>query len=68
MLHLDYNWDLDTNGIILDDELNTDRLGWRHGDIFEFVNINGKQILRRMDPVVAFSKGRRVNFNGANNG
>ena len=61
MIHVDYNWDLYPDRIILDEELNTDRLGWKHGDVFEFININGKQILRKVDPLVAFVKGYKVN-------
>ncbi len=45
MLHLDYTWDLSPKGIILDEELNTDRLGWKGGDYFKFVNVNGRQML-----------------------
>jgi len=65
MFYLDYNWDLSPNGIILDDELDIDKLGWGRGDLFEVTNINGKAMLRKVDPVVAFNKGYRVNFNGA---
>ena len=68
MLYLDYTWDLGPNGIILDEELNTDKLGWKHGDHFEFVNIDGKQILRKVDPLVAFVRGHRVNFGEEKNG
>lgn len=54
MLHLDYNWDLNPWGIILDEELNTDKLGWKHGDYFRFENHNGKQVLVKVDPLVKF--------------
>jgi hypothetical protein len=57
MLHLDYNWDLHRDKIILDEELNTDKLGWKHGDHFKFVNVNGKQMLVKVDPLVAFVQG-----------
>lgn len=66
MIHVDYTWDLNSWGILLDEELNTDRLGWKHGDHFEFVNVNGKQILRKVDPVVAFTKGYKINFGEQN--
>jgi hypothetical protein len=68
MYYLDYTWDLGPNGIILDEELNTDKLGWKHGDHFEFINVNGRQILRKVDPLVAFTKGYRVNFGEQKNG
>lgn len=61
MIHVDYTWDLYPNKIILDDELNIDRLGWQHGDHFKLVNIDGKAQLVKIDPVVAFSQGYKVN-------
>lgn len=66
MLYIDYNWDVSPNGILLDEEFNADKLGWRHGDHFEFINVNGRQILRKVDPVVSFVKGYRVNFGAEN--
>lgn len=66
MLYVDYTWDLGPNGIRLDEELDTDKLGWKHGDHFEFVNINGRQILRKVEPMVAFVKGYKVNFGDQN--
>jgi hypothetical protein len=61
MKHFDYEWDLDPNRILLDSELNTDKLGYKHGDMFKFINIDGRQMLIKVDPVVAFSQGYRVN-------
>jgi hypothetical protein len=61
MKHFDYEWDLDPARIILDSELNTDKLGYRHGDVFKFININGRQMLVKLDPVEQFSKGYPVN-------
>lgn len=61
MLHLDYSWDLNSKGIILDEELNTDVLGWKHGDYFKFINVNGRQMLVKVDPLEAFVKGYPVN-------
>jgi hypothetical protein len=63
MLHIDYNWDLHPDRIILDEELNTDKLGWKGGDIFKFINVNGKQMLVKIDPLVAFVNGHKVNSN-----
>ena len=65
MLHYDYNWDLSPKGIILDEELNIDKLGWKGGDCFKLVNINGKAMLKKMEDVEQFVRGHRVNFNGA---
>jgi hypothetical protein len=64
MLHFDYDWDLSPNGIILDAELNIDKLGWKHGDCFKVININGRAMLKKMEEVEQFTKGHRVNFNG----
>jgi hypothetical protein len=54
MLHYDYTWDLSSRGIILDAELNTDKLGWRGGDYFKFINVNGQQMLIKIDPLEKF--------------
>lgn len=62
MLYVDYNWDLSPSGIILDEEINVDRLSWKAGDVFQLVNRNGRVMLVKMDPVVAFTKGYKVNF------
>ena len=61
MLHLDYNWDLNPWGILLDEELNTDKLGWKAGDMFRFINENGRQKLVKVDPVEAFVRGYNPN-------
>jgi hypothetical protein len=61
MLYLDYNWDCSPNGIILDEEFNSDKLGWKAGDYFIFKNVNGKQMLIKVDPVVAFTNGYQTN-------
>ena len=68
MKHYDYEWDLSPGGIILDEELNIDKLGWKGGDCFKLVNINGRAILRKMDSVEQFAQGHKVNFNGVKNG
>ena len=62
MLHFDYEWDLHPDRIILDSELNTDKLGWKGGDYFKFINVNGRQMLVKVDPVEMFAKGHPVNI------
>jgi hypothetical protein len=62
MLHLNYSWDLNSERILLDEELNIDRLGWKAGDLFKIVNVNGRAMLVKVDPVVAFNEGHSVNF------
>ena len=56
MLYIDYTWDLEPNRILLDSELNIDRLGWRGGDYFQVKNVNGRAMLVKEDPVVKFLK------------
>lgn len=63
MKYIDYDWDCSPRGIILDQEFNSDRLGWKHGDVFKFVNIDGKQVLLKIDPVEQFVIGHKVNCN-----
>ena len=54
MRHYDYEWDLEPDRIILDKELNIDKLGWKHGDCFKVINIDGQAMLVKLDPVVKF--------------
>lgn len=54
MLHFDYSWDLYPDRIVLDEELNIDKLGWKGGDYFRLVNVNGKAMLVKVDPLVKF--------------
>lgn len=62
MRYFDYDWDLSPNGIILDQELNIDKLGWKAGDCFKVVNRNGRAMLVKMEDTEQFIKGHRVNF------
>ena len=62
MKYYDYKWDLEPNRILLDEELDVDRLGWRGGDYFKLENINGRTMLRRIDPLEKFL------LDGENNG
>jgi hypothetical protein len=63
MRHYDYDWDLDENGIRFDPELNIDALGWRAGDCFKIINVDGRAMLVKLDPVEAFVRGYKVNSN-----
>ena len=56
MKHFEYDWDLYPDRIILDEELNIDRLGWKGGDYFKLVNIDGKAQLIKLDPLLKFLK------------
>ncbi len=59
--YIDYDWDCSPTGIILDEEFDSDKLGWKGGDVFKLININGRQILQKLDPVEQFAKGHKVN-------
>jgi hypothetical protein len=54
MLYVDYSWDLEHNRILLDQELDLDKLGWHNGDYFKLININGQAKLVRLDPLAKF--------------
>jgi len=56
MLYVDYNWDCSPSGIKLDEEFDADKLGWKGGDYFQLVNIDGRCYLRKVDAVVKFIK------------
>lgn len=57
MKYVDYDWDLRKDRIILDREINIDKLEWHAGDHFEIKNIDGQVQLVKVDPVLKFTKG-----------
>jgi hypothetical protein len=54
MFYVDYQWDLTPSRILLDEELNVDKLGWKAGDYFKVVNNNGRVMLVKIDPIEKF--------------
>ena len=56
MLYIDYSWDLSPYGIRLDQELNIDKLGWKGGDYFKLINVNGQAMLVKEDALIKFIK------------
>lgn len=56
MLYIDYSWDLSPSGIRLDQELDIDKLGWKGGDYFKLINVNGQAMLVKEDALVKFIK------------
>jgi hypothetical protein len=54
MKYFDYDWDCSSQGIILDNEFNSDKLGWKHGDYFKFVNVNGRQMIVKVSDLEKF--------------
>ena len=49
-MYRDLEWTVFREKIILDGKLNTDKLGWKNGDHFEFTNMDGRQILMKVEP------------------
>lgn len=45
MKYIDYDWDCSAHGIILDEEFNSDRLGWKGGDYFKLTIVDGRKML-----------------------
>lgn len=54
MKYYDYDWDLEPHRILLDAELDVDKLGWQAGDYFRVKNINGRAMLVKIDPLEKF--------------
>jgi hypothetical protein len=54
MKYYDYEWDLEPNRILLDQEINLDKLGWKSGDYFQVKNVNGRAMLVKIDPLIKF--------------
>jgi len=54
MLYFDYTWDLRPGEILLDEEIDVDKLGWKNGDYFEVKIIDGRVALVKVDPLIAF--------------
>lgn len=61
MIYHDYVWDLNPNQLILDRDLDASKLGWQAGDIFKLVNINGRMVFKKIEPLEAFLEGRQIN-------
>ena len=57
MRYYDYDWDLSEDRIIFDKELDIDKLGWKHGDLFKIINVDGKAQLIKVDPLEKFIRG-----------
>ena len=57
MKYVDYDWDLRKDRIVLDQEIDIDKLEWQAGDHFEIRNTDGRVELVKVDPVVKFIRG-----------
>ena len=58
MRHFDYEWDLEPGWIKFDPELNIDKLGWQHGDLFKITNVDGRAMLVKLDLVEKFVRSK----------
>jgi len=54
MRYYDYEWDLEPYRILFDPELDIDKLGWKGGDYFKVVNVNGRAMLVKVDALEKF--------------
>jgi hypothetical protein len=54
MLYLDYEWDLTPNSIIPDKDINTEQLGWKAGEYWKTVEVNGKLTFVKVDKLEEF--------------
>jgi hypothetical protein len=55
MRHLDFDWDLNEEGLTFDKELNTAKLGWEIGDYFKLVKFDdGTEKLVKLDVTESF--------------
>jgi formylmethanofuran dehydrogenase subunit D len=54
MKYYDYEWDLSESRILMDAELDVDKLGWKEGDYFRLTYRNGHVVLVKIDPLELF--------------
>jgi hypothetical protein len=54
MNYIGYDFSLTKEGIGLDEELDLDHLGWKGGDYFKLINVDGQAKLVKIDPLVKF--------------
>jgi len=53
MLKMDNSWEYNSNSIILED-IDLDKLGWKYGDCFKVVNLNGRAMMVKIDELESF--------------
>jgi len=63
MKYLDITMNCSKNGILLDEYFNSDELNWSGGDYFQLVNINGRQWLIKIDPLIKMIKDEQSQIN-----
>jgi hypothetical protein len=47
---------IEPNRILLDEEIDIDKLGWKGGDYFKVTNVDGRAMLVKVDSLVKFIK------------
>ena len=62
-----YDYEIRADRIMLDPDLNIDKLGWCAGDYFRVTNINGRAMLVKVDPLVAFVRNGAAEIAAQNN-
>jgi len=64
MKYVDYVFDIEPGRMIFDEEITLGKIQWRPGDYFQVCEgPQGTVILRKVDPIVAFTNGLPVNEN-----
>lgn len=59
--YIDYQWDVHSDRLVLDRDFNLAKAGWKHGEYFKLVHVDGRDQFVRIDPVEQFSKGWKTN-------
>jgi hypothetical protein len=56
-VEIDYTWNITNKKILINEEVDIDQLGWKHGDCFRLVNVNGRAMLIKLDRLEKFVRG-----------
>ena len=54
MPRIDKSWNVTSARILIDEDLDVDKLGWKGGDYFKLININGQAMLVKADALQRF--------------
>ena len=57
MKYIDFDWEMNTQGIKLDNEIDIKKLGWQENDYFKLVKVDDKLQLVKIDEVEKFIRG-----------
>jgi hypothetical protein len=55
--YIDFDWEMNTQGIKLDNEIDIKKLGWQENDYFKLVKVDDKLQLVKIDEVEKFIRG-----------